>query len=42
MEQIKCKDLHWTLRLWLASGWAGFLISIALLIALLIGLQLQI
>jgi len=38
MEQIKFKDLHWTLRLWLAIGFSGFLISIALLI----GLQLQI
>jgi len=38
MEEIKFDDLHWTIRVWLAIGLAGFLISIALLI----GLQLQI
>jgi len=38
MEEIKFEDLHWTIRVWLAMGFVGFLISIALLI----GLQLQI
>ena len=34
MEQIRFSDLHWTLRLWLACGWAGFLISVGLLVGL--------